>query len=57
MLRRISARYSRGLLAAVIAVAALVTAANIGPARAADGTPAAPASVRTAQHQEPSAGR
>lgn len=36
MLRRISARYSRGLGAAVLAVAALVLAANAGPARAAD---------------------
>ncbi|MFF6996179.1 hypothetical protein ACFY93_14710 [Streptomyces sp. NPDC008313] len=31
MLRRIPARYSRGLGAALIAVAALVTAANAGP--------------------------
>lgn len=36
MLRRIFARYSRGFGAAVIAVAALVTAANAGPARAAE---------------------
>ncbi|MEW2166996.1 hypothetical protein AB0912_28955 [Streptomyces sp. NPDC007084] len=35
MLRRISARYSRGFLAALLAVAALVTVANVGPARAA----------------------
>jgi hypothetical protein len=49
MLRRISARYSRGLLAAVIAVAALVTAANIGPARAAEPAPAA----HTASHAAP----
>ncbi|MFD4412149.1 hypothetical protein ACFVXW_32295 [Streptomyces sp. NPDC058251] len=34
MLRRVFARYSRGFGAAVIAVAALVTAANAGPARA-----------------------
>ncbi|MEV8031081.1 hypothetical protein [Streptomyces sp. NPDC086182] len=49
MLRRISARYSRGLLAAVIAVAALVTAANVGPARAAEQAPA----VHTASHTAP----
>lgn len=36
MLRRISARYFRGFGAAVIAVAALVLAANAGPARASD---------------------
>ncbi|MFF3450739.1 hypothetical protein ACFYXJ_26760 [Streptomyces sp. NPDC002667] len=47
MLRRISARYSRGLLAALVAVAALVTAANIGPARAADQAPASPPSAHT----------
>ncbi|MFF4347300.1 hypothetical protein [Streptomyces sp. NPDC001530] len=41
MLRRIAARYSRGFGAAVIAVAALVTAANAGPARAAEPHPAA----------------
>ncbi|MEU1528227.1 hypothetical protein [Streptomyces fagopyri] len=40
MLRRISARYSRVLGAALIAVAALVLAANAGPARAADPSPA-----------------
>ncbi|MCX4576358.1 hypothetical protein [Streptomyces sp. NBC_01571] len=40
MLRRISARYFRVLGAAVIAVAALVLAANAGPARAADPAPA-----------------
>ncbi|MCT9008174.1 hypothetical protein [Streptomyces rhizosphaerihabitans] len=49
MLRRIFARYSRGLLAAVIAVAALVTAANIGPARAAEPAP----SAHTASHTAP----
>jgi hypothetical protein len=49
VLRRISARYSRGLLAAVIAVAALVTAANVGPARAAEQAPA----VHTASHTAP----
>lgn len=47
MLRRISARYSRGLLAAVIAVAALVTAANVGPARAAEAAPAAHTTAHT----------
>jgi hypothetical protein len=36
MLRRISARYFRGFGAAVVAVAALVLAANAGPARAAE---------------------
>ncbi|MET7441013.1 hypothetical protein ACWERY_27010 [Streptomyces sp. NPDC004082] len=44
MLRRLSARHLRGLGAAVVAVAALVTAANAGPARA-DGLPAAPHTV------------
>ncbi|WP_167455618.1 hypothetical protein [Streptomyces populi] len=57
MLRRISARYSRGFLAAVIAVAALVTAANVGPARAADRSPAAHTTLHTAGHQELPAGR
>ncbi|MEU2737501.1 hypothetical protein ABZ656_19440 [Streptomyces sp. NPDC007095] len=38
MLRRISARYFRGFGAAVVAVAALVLAANAGPARAAEAT-------------------
>ncbi|MFI0964216.1 hypothetical protein ACH4S8_22805 [Streptomyces sp. NPDC021080] len=57
MLRRISARYSRGLLAAVIAVAALVTAANVGPARAAEQTPAAHTGVGTAGHRALPAGR
>ncbi|WP_406838103.1 hypothetical protein ACICHK_20965 [Streptomyces sp. AHU1] len=52
MLRRISARYSRGLLAAVIAVAALVTAANVGPARAADRAPAAHTTAPAAGHRE-----
>lgn len=51
MLRRISARYSRGLLAAVIAVAALVTAANVGPARAAAQAPAARTVTHTAGDQ------
>ncbi|MET7703015.1 MULTISPECIES: hypothetical protein [unclassified Streptomyces] len=41
MLRRISARYSRGLAAAVVAVVALIMAANFGPVRTA--TPQAPA--------------
>ncbi|GGX93415.1 hypothetical protein [Streptomyces anandii] len=36
-----SARYVRGFGAAVIAVAALITAANAGPARAADPAPPA----------------
>ncbi|MET9126332.1 hypothetical protein [Streptomyces sp. NPDC004528] len=40
MLRRISARYFRVLGAAVIAVAALVLAANAGPARADGSAPA-----------------
>nr|WP_030665542.1 hypothetical protein [Streptomyces cellulosae] len=35
-----TARYTRGLAAAVIAVAALVLAANVGPARAAEPAPA-----------------
>lgn len=34
MLRHISERYARGLSAALVAVAALVLAANAGPARA-----------------------
>ncbi|MFE1289499.1 hypothetical protein [Streptomyces sp. NPDC058751] len=51
MLRRISARYSRGFLAAVIAVAALVTAANVGPARAAALSPAARTATHTTGHQ------
>ncbi|MFF0037787.1 hypothetical protein ACFYRG_16390 [Streptomyces mirabilis] len=38
MLRRISARHFRGFGAAVVAVAALVLAANAGPARAAEAT-------------------
>ncbi|MFD5637029.1 hypothetical protein ACFWJM_23220 [Streptomyces sp. NPDC127077] len=57
MLRRISARYSRGLLAAVIAVAALVTAANVGPARAADQAPAAHTVTHMTGHQGLSTGR
>ncbi|MGW3117855.1 hypothetical protein ACWDBW_12045 [Streptomyces sp. NPDC001107] len=40
MLRHISERYARGFAAAVVAVAALVLAANAGPARAADTGPA-----------------
>ncbi|MHC3470144.1 hypothetical protein ACYF6T_15665 [Streptomyces sp. 7R007] len=36
MLRHVSERYARGFGAAVIAVTALVLAANAGPARAAD---------------------
>jgi hypothetical protein len=39
VLRRLYARYSRGFGAAVIAVAALVLAANTGPARAAEDHP------------------
>ncbi|MGI5456381.1 hypothetical protein ACQEWB_25090 [Streptomyces sp. CA-249302] len=39
MLRHISERYARGLGAAIIAVAALLLAANAVPARAADSTP------------------
>ncbi|MGY4977957.1 hypothetical protein ACWCYL_12445 [Streptomyces sp. 900105755] len=42
------ARYARGLVAAVIAVAALITAANAGPARATDGAPAP--TTATARH-------
>ncbi|MFJ2828806.1 hypothetical protein ACIPC1_14715 [Streptomyces sp. NPDC087263] len=41
MLRRITTRYSRGFGAAVIAIAALLLAANAGPARAADPVPVA----------------
>lgn len=41
----ISARYARAFGAAVVAVAALVTAANAGPARAAE-----PEAVHQAQH-------
>ncbi|MFE6547953.1 hypothetical protein ACFVHS_06060 [Streptomyces sp. NPDC057746] len=37
---RISPRYARGLAAAVVAVAALITAANTGPARASGPLPA-----------------
>ncbi|MET7742618.1 hypothetical protein [Streptomyces sp. NPDC005385] len=48
MLRRISARYSRGFLAALLAVAALVTVANVGPARAAVPSGAAHTSERGA---------
>ncbi|MFI1165032.1 hypothetical protein ACH4UM_15800 [Streptomyces sp. NPDC020801] len=43
---RISARYLRGFGAAVIAVAALITAANAGPARAADPAPPAQHTVQ-----------
>ncbi|MER5385643.1 hypothetical protein ABT040_36245 [Streptomyces sp. NPDC002688] len=57
MLRRISARYSRGFLAAVIAVAALVTVANVGPARAAGPAPAAHTASKTAGHQGLPTGR
>ena len=39
MLRHISERYARGFGAALIAVAALILAANAGPARAADTGP------------------
>ncbi|MFJ3335379.1 hypothetical protein [Streptomyces sp. NPDC086766] len=45
---RISARHARGFGAAVIAVAALIAAANAGPARASD---AAPAAHQTARHR------
>ena len=48
MLRHISERYARGFGAAVIAVAALVLAANAGPARAAD--PAPTGQVQQAVH-------
>ncbi|RPF34942.1 hypothetical protein EDD92_4927 [Streptomyces sp. TLI_185] len=40
MLRHISERYARGFGAALVAVAALVLAANAGPAKAADARPA-----------------
>ncbi|GGN04282.1 hypothetical protein GCM10011578_027450 [Streptomyces fuscichromogenes] len=40
---------ARGVAAAVIAVAALITAANAGPARATDGSPGSPAAA-TARH-------
>ncbi|MGW2716027.1 hypothetical protein [Streptomyces sp. NPDC001492] len=39
MLRHISERYARGFGAAIVAVAALVLAANAGPAKAADTRP------------------
>ncbi|MET8943328.1 hypothetical protein ABZX30_07005 [Streptomyces sp. NPDC004542] len=39
---RPTARYARGVAAAVVAVVTLVTAAHAGPARAADDTPASP---------------
>lgn len=39
MLRHISERYARGFGAALVAVAALVLAANAGPAKAADAQP------------------
>ncbi|MER5791974.1 hypothetical protein [Streptomyces sp. NPDC001980] len=42
-------RYARGVAAAVIAVAALITAANAGPARATDDSPVSPTSA-TAGH-------
>ncbi|WP_079102544.1 hypothetical protein [Streptomyces sp. TP-A0356] len=38
---RVSARYARGFAAAVVAVAALIAAANAGPARAAAPGPGA----------------
>ncbi|MCX5049662.1 MULTISPECIES: hypothetical protein [unclassified Streptomyces] len=38
-------RYTRGFTAALVAVAALVLAANAGPARAATEQPQAPAAV------------
>ncbi|MEU6194097.1 hypothetical protein [Streptomyces sp. NPDC047061] len=44
-----TARYARGVVAAVIAVAALITAANAGPARATDNSPGSPTSA-TARH-------
>ncbi len=40
---------ARSLVAAVIAVAALITAANAGPARATDSSPDSPAAA-TARH-------
>ncbi|MEV7976518.1 hypothetical protein [Streptomyces sp. NPDC086519] len=40
---------ARSLVAAVIAVAALITAANAGPARATDSSPGSPATA-TARH-------
>ncbi|WP_406438162.1 hypothetical protein OHB00_26485 [Streptomyces sp. NBC_00631] len=40
---------ARSVVAAVIAVGALITAANAGPARATDGSPGSPAPA-TAQH-------
>ncbi|WP_158103957.1 hypothetical protein [Streptomyces carpinensis] len=43
---RISARHVRGFGAALIAVAALVTAANAGPARAAAPAPAQQVAVQ-----------
>ena len=50
---RISARYVRGFGAAVVAVAALVTAAHAGPAPAADPTPAQ--QVQPARSRRPTA--
>ncbi|MEU9452739.1 hypothetical protein [Streptomyces sp. NPDC048277] len=46
---RPTARYVRSLAAAVLAVAALIIAANAGPARATDDSPASPAPAM-AQH-------
>lgn len=40
---------ARSVAAAVVAVAALITAANAGPARATDNSPASPAAA-TARH-------
>ncbi|MER7837341.1 hypothetical protein ABTY98_15895 [Streptomyces sp. NPDC096040] len=40
---RPTARYFRSVAAAVLAVAALITAANAGPARATDDSPGSPA--------------
>ncbi len=45
---RPTARYWRGVAAAVLAVAALITAANAGPARAADAPPG-PTAVQRSQ--------
>lgn len=50
---RISARHVRGFGAAVVAVAALVTAANAGPARAAEPRQPLPAQAAPRGHTHP----
>jgi anti-sigma-K factor RskA len=41
-------RYTRSVIAAVVAVVALILAANAGPARATEGRPLVPNAVQTA---------